>query len=134
MAAKKKPTLRERVDEYVDSPRMTHRLRHGEEVSALIDGNYGVYRACVTIHGPYDESCTCPSDDRPCKHVIALEETWEKRPDTFFDLDDLLGTLAKRPKADLLNVIALIVAAAPEALAALGVEEFEPVDRDQWYD
>jgi hypothetical protein len=135
MAAKKKPTLKDRVAEYVDSPLMTHRLRHGDEVSARIVGNYGVYRTCVTIHGECDQSCTCPSEERPCKHVLALEETWEEVPETFFDLDDLLTTLAKRSKTDLIDLIAEMAAAAPETLAALGVEGFEPVrEDDEWYD
>jgi hypothetical protein len=36
MPTRQKPSFEDRVQEYVDSPMMTHRLRHGKYVSAQI--------------------------------------------------------------------------------------------------
>ena len=47
MATRQKPTFEERVQEYVDSPLMTQRMRHEKCISAQIRGNFGVYRTTV---------------------------------------------------------------------------------------
>ncbi|MFO1536069.1 MAG: SWIM zinc finger family protein [Thermoplasmatota archaeon] len=71
-----------RVAEYVDSPDMTHRRRRGSVVTARIAGRYGNY----SVEWDLDDgegSCTCPSDDDPCKHAVALWRTWEANPGSF---------------------------------------------------
>lgn len=128
------PTLDERVDVYVDSPLMTHRVRFKRQLFARIQGSYGVYRTWVRLgHGDLDSGCTCPSEWRPCKHVHALESTWRANRRSFFDVGGFLKTLAGRPKAELVEVIGRLIARAPEGLAALGVKGFgdgEPEDPD----
>lgn len=78
--------------------------------------------------------CTCPSEQFPCKHVRALEATWKQNPDSFFDLVDLMNQLERKPKAELLALISEMAMAAPESLAACGIEEFDDEQLDDEYD
>ena len=98
-----------------------------------IDGNYGVYTTRLQIGRLEEGHCTCPSDWHPCKHLRALQATWEITPDSFFDLDEFLDALLNEPIADLVWLIGEMALAAPEALSACGFEEFEP-ERDDFYD
>ncbi len=129
MAKKReKPSTTERALEYIDSPRMVRRLRYGELLSAEILGNYGTYRTQLRIGKTQQAECTCPSEVWPCKHVIALNATWECHPETFFDVQPWLDALAKQSKGELLKMIGTMVMAVPETLGACGFEEFMPQD------
>lgn len=135
MAKKReKPTTTERALEYIDSPRMVRRLRYGNSVSAEILGNYGKYRTEVQLGKSQQAACTCPSEVWPCKHVIALNATWECHPETFFDLQTWLDGLAKQSKTDLLKLIGTMAMTAPVVLGACGIEEFMPNDESDDYD
>jgi uncharacterized Zn finger protein len=110
---------------------MTHRVSFKRRLSARIQGNYGVYRTWVRLASRgLDSGCTCPSDWDPCKHVKALELTWRENPKSFFDVDGFLKTLAGRSKTELIDTIGVLIARAPEGLAALGVKGFEEEDED----
>ena len=124
----------DRALEYIDSPLMIRRLRHGDVVSATIRGNYGVYRTEVRIGKPNEAACTCPSELWPCKHTRALAITWEQNPESFLDLQDWLDGLAKKSKGELIKLIGEIVQAAPESLGACGFEGFGPLEEDEEYD
>lgn len=134
--AKRRQTIEpvDRAIEYIDSPLMTQRLRYGDVLSALIHGNYGVYRTEVQIGSSHDARCTCPSEPWPCKHARALYATWECHPETFFDVQPWLDTLAKQSKANLLKLIGEMVVAAPAVLAVCGVEGFDCDDTDDMYE
>jgi hypothetical protein len=120
------PTFDDRVEVYVDSPLMTHRVRLGRRLFARIQGSYGIYRTWVRSGSRgLDSGCTCPSEWWPCKHVAALDRTWRANPRSFFDADRLLEKLASRPKTELVKTIGRLIARSPEALAALGVKGFE---------
>ena len=127
---KQKPSFDERVAEYVDSPQMTQRVRHGKVVSARIAGNYGVYRTQVSQSKKLAGECTCPSKLWPCKHVHALRATWEANPRSFFDLDGWLKQLAEEPKASLVEAIGNMVMEYPELLSVFGVPGFEDTEED----
>ena len=116
----------ERAHEYIDSPRMTQRLVHGKQLSAQIDGNFGIYRTHVRLVRSKEAGCTCPSDLWPCKHVHALRATWETSPESFFDLGQFLKGLAAKPKAELIDALRRVLIAYPESLSVLGVPGFEP--------
>jgi hypothetical protein len=131
MAAKRAKQKRpDRALEYIDSPMMQQRLRYGRELSARIQGNYGVYRTRVRIGSLETSSCTCPSEEWPCKHVRALVATWKSNPDSFYNLEALLTGLADEPTGTLIKMIAAMVVVAPESLAALGVDEFVEPEYD----
>mgnify|MGYP003383431537 CR=1 FL=1 len=129
---KKRPKATVPVDraaEYVDSPMLTRRVRHGRDLSARVDGRYGLYRTRARIGSlTSGSSCSCPSEGWPCKHVRALQETWKVNPDSFVDLDELIEGLASKKKTDLLRLIAEMVMIAPDSLSACGVEGFGPED------
>ena len=132
MATRQKPTFDERVKEYVDSPMMTQRFRHEKFVSAQIRGNFGAYRTTVNIKAKkLTGECTCPSDLFPCKHVHALRATWDKNPDSFFNLNDWLAALPKEPKESLVESIRSMVLHSPALLTVFGVSGFEEEENDE---
>jgi len=128
MAKRQKPTPEQRIAEYVDSPLMTQRVRFGKEISVRISGNYGVYRTWTKLTKKENGECTCPSDWWPCKHIHALRETWNRNPQSFFDLDQFLAELFERPKAELVEAIGQIVKQSPEFLRVFGIAGFEEED------
>jgi uncharacterized Zn finger protein len=135
MATQQKQSFDERVAEYVDSPVMTQRLRHGKQLSARIVGNCGVYRTQVAQSKKLTGDCTCPSEVWPCKHIHALRATWEANPASFYDLDSFLKKLADEPKDSLVESIANMVTASPGLLSVFGVPGFEEegVEEDEYY-
>ena len=116
--------------EDIDSSLTTQRLRDGHQLSARIDGRYGVYRTRVRLNRRLDGDCTCPSDLQPCKHVRALRATWERNPNSFLDVRAFLRSLDGCEKPQLIEAIGRIIAAFPPALGALGVSGFLPPDAD----
>ena len=118
----------DRAIEYIDSPRMTQRLVYRKQLSARIDGNYGAYRTTVRLGRKVEAGCTCPSDYFPCKHVRALQVTWDKNPESFFDLEVFLKALSEKPKAELVAALRQTLLAFPEALALFDVPGFNRDD------
>lgn len=116
----------DRADEYTDSPRMTQRLAYRKQLSARIEGNYGIYRTTVRLGRKLVASCTCPSDLSPCKHVYAVRATWDENPGSFLDLEAFLKDVAATPKAELVDAMRQVFLAYPETLAVFGVPGFEP--------
>jgi hypothetical protein len=132
MATRQKRTFDQRVKEYVDSAMMTQRLRHENYVSAQIRGNFGSYRttaACKTrtVTG----ECSCSSEIWPCKHIHALRATWDKNPESFFNLDDWLVTLPMQSKESLVEAIRNMVLYSPSLLTVFGVPGFEEDENDE---
>lgn len=124
----------DRVAEYVNSERMRQRLKVGNQISCLIDGNYGTYRTQATLKKRLESSCSCPSDSYPCKHVDALLETYRINPRSFLDFDIATNKkLAKMEKPELLQLIRRMVLASPTSLSALGVKGFETDDENEDY-
>jgi uncharacterized Zn finger protein len=125
----------DRVAEYVDSPRLTCRMRYGKKVSARIQGNYGVYRTFVSPAAKkLSGGCTCPSEIWPCKHIHALRETWSANPESFFDLVAWLKQMARRSKEELVESMGMMVIEVPELLELFGVEGFEANADDEYED
>ena len=136
MATQQKPSFEQRMTEYIDSPRVTQRVRHEKQLSARIAGNFGTYRTTVSQSKKMTGECTCPSELWPCKHIHALRATWEANPKSFFDLDDWLKKLAEEPKANLVEAIGSMVSAYPALLAVFGVPGFEDkadVNEEDYY-
>jgi hypothetical protein len=128
MATRKKPTFEDRVAEYVDSDRLTHRLRQGEQVSARIAGSFGFYRTQAELGKKVTGECSCPSELQPCKHVHALRKTWGINPESFLDLDWFLDELLAQSKQELIKVIGQMVLQFPENLSLFDVPGFEMPD------
>lgn len=134
MTKKVRRDVEDRAAEYVDSALMTQRLRNGRQLSARIEGHYGVYRTSLRLGTLADSSCTCPSEAWPCKHIRALRLTWERNPKSFFNLVDFLKELSARSKPELVDTIGKMVMVAPECLNVCGVEGFEPKRADDDYE
>lgn len=131
----------ERVQEYVDSERMVHRVHRDDALTCTILGNYGVYHVevrAVDAEGWREGRCTCPYDRGPCKHMDALLRTYEERPDSFVDLGELLDDLTDRPREELLDLIGEMVRMAPDSVRALGapgepsLRELLAAERGPW--
>jgi hypothetical protein len=120
-------TVDARAAEYVDRPVMYMRIRDGRRLVVRVSGNYGEYRTEVNLAAASGDSCTCPSEAFPCKHVRAVRETWRVNARSFFDVQNLLKSLAQSPHTALLAAIRTIVMAHPESLRILGVPGFAPV-------
>jgi hypothetical protein len=133
---KKRKSIKQvdRAAQYIDSPLMTQRLRYGRDLSARIDGNYGVYRTRVRLGRLADGNCSCPSEGWPCKHVRALEATWKSNPASFFDLTQVLEDLANKSRVDLLKLIAKMAMVAPDSLGACGVTAFNADEAEHDFD
>jgi len=118
-------TWKDRVEEYVDSPRMVQRIRSGSLLVVRIHGTQGAYHVQWNTKGRKG-ACTCPSDASPCKHVEALRETWRVHPESFADVDALLNIALKgRTREQLVDVIRSMILVSPSALTALGAMGFE---------
>ena len=131
MATRKRPTMEDRVAEYVDSPSMRMRVKYKKQISARILGVYGDYRTSVsrTLKNA-NGTCSCPSEIWPCKHILALRKTWDVNPDSFFDLDKFLKDLGKQPQEWLVEMIGSITSQFPECLSVLGVPGFDAEDEN----
>ncbi len=125
----------DRAAEYIDSPLMRRRLRFKGRLSVEIDGNFGLYRTEMRTGKKFDGSCTCPSEEWPCKHLRALKATWEKNPGSFLDLQALLNDLSTKSSDELAELIGQMAMLAPETLSLCGVEGFDDEDNEeQFYD
>lgn len=118
----------ERAMEYVDSPRMTQRIKLGDLLSCRIYGNYGIYLTRASIER---EDFSCPSEYQPCKHVNALRITYHEVPDSFLIVDELLNELKKKKKSELLDIIHEMIVTEPQMLSVLGIEGFEMDEEDE---
>ena len=83
MTAQAKGDRDPRAAEYVDSSSMRMRIRDGRRLVVRVDGRYGFYRTELNLAAPNASSCSCPSDEFPCKHVRALRKTWRVNPRSF---------------------------------------------------
>lgn len=120
-----------RVAEYVDSPRLACRIKVGDVILCAIAGNHGTYRTRASLRESWDASCSCPYDGGRCKHIMALEETYRKKPRSFVDVDRHLERLSKKPTQEILRLMREMVGAHPQALAALKIRGFRPLpERD----
>jgi hypothetical protein len=62
--------------------------------------------------------------------VHALRRTWDKKPESFLDLEWFLNELKGYSQEQLIEAIGRMVLAEPQHLAEFGVPGFE-VDRDE---
>lgn len=134
MTARRKQSFEERIAEYVDSPLLVCRIRHGKRISAHVHGRHGFYRTQVHLTRKLWDECTCPSEIWPCKHTHALHETWNINPDSFFDLTAWLGDLSKQRKSELIEVVAKMVFHSPTILGLFDIPGFEVEDDDEYYE
>lgn len=103
---------------------MRMRIRDGRRLVVRVDGRYGFYRTELNLAAPNASSCSCPSEESPCKHVRALRKTWRVNPRSFLELESLLDVLSRRRRSALLEALHTIIFAHPECLGALGVPGF----------
>ena len=127
---RQRPSISDRIAEYVDSPRLRNRMLDGDWIVATVDGNFGAYTTQARIRSKgkacalRDWSCTCPSEYSPCKHVSALVETWRINAKSFDDLAPRWKTLSLKPKGSLIQLIREIGEVHPGALRfALGLSD-----------
>lgn len=109
---------------------MRMRIRDGRRLVARIDGRYGFYRTELNLAAPKASSCSCPSDESPCKHVRALRRTWRINPRSFLELESMLDALSRRGRSAIFEALRTIIFAHPECLGALGIPGFRLDDSE----
>ena len=75
------------------------------------------YRTSVELMstGIADTRCSCPYDwEGDCKHIVALLLTYIEAPETIHRIEDLLPTLALKPKSNLLQIISMLIKRNPK--------------------
>jgi uncharacterized Zn finger protein len=76
--------VRQRADVYACSERLVQRRLVGDRITACAEGNHGDYAVWISVGEDGIEShCDCRSEERPCKHLIALARTYLEEPETF---------------------------------------------------
>ncbi len=126
-------TLKERVAKYVDSGLMTHRIKINKMLICRIEGNFGTYQTTYDLSKSGEKTdCTCPAEYWPCKHSLALAETYEVAPDTFIDTKDVLKKMQRKKKPELLEIIKKMIQCAPGSLSVLGIEGFESNEEEEF--
>ena len=75
------------------------------------------YRTTVELMptGIVSTHCSCLYEgDGDCKHIAALLLTYVESPETLYSVEDLLATLAGKPKSSLLQIISELLKRSPE--------------------
>ena len=71
--------------------------------------------------------CSCPYDaEGDCKHIVALLLTYIEAPETICRIDDLLATLALKPKSSLLQIISELLKRNPQLAPIVQVDADMP--------
>ena len=87
-------------------------------LSATCQGSYPrPYRTAVELMptGIAATRCSCPYDaDGDCKHIVALLLTYIDAPETIRHIENLLATLASKPKSSLLQIISELLKRDPQ--------------------
>jgi hypothetical protein len=109
---------------------MRMRVRDGRRLVVRVDGRYGFYRTELSLAAPIAGSCSCPSEESPCKHMRALRKTWRVNPRSFLELESLLDLLSRRGRGAFREALRAIIFAHPECLGALGIPGFGLDDTD----
>ncbi|MHB8837791.1 MAG: SWIM zinc finger family protein [Gemmatimonadaceae bacterium] len=113
MTARAKGGRDPRAAEYVDSPSMRMRLRDGRRLVVRVDGRYGCYRTELNLAAPNASSCSCPSEESPCKHVRALRKTWRVNPRSFLEIQRVLDGVSRQGRGALLGALRTIIFVHP---------------------
>ena len=99
-------------------------------LSARCQGSLpGPYRTSVELMptGIAATRCSCPYDAAgDCKHIVALLLTYIEAPETICRIDDLLATLALKPKSSLLQIISELLKRDPELVPIVQVDADVP--------
>lgn len=97
-----------------------------------IQGNFGIYQTTYDLGKRGEKTdCTCPAEYWPCKHSLALHETYRIAPETFPDIKDILKEIGRKTKPELVEIIKKMIQRAPESLSVLGVEGFESNEEEE---
>ena len=108
----------ERGLEYFHAGAIGNPVLQDWRLSATCQGSYPKpYRTSVELMptGIVSARCSCPYDaGGDCKHIVALLLTYIEAPETISRIDDLLATLALKPKSSLLQIISALLKRNPE--------------------
>lgn len=112
-----------RGKQYFRQGMITDTRRQGATLKARCAGSrptpYHV-RATFNAHGVRDAHCSCPiGDGGYCKHVAALLLTWQARPASFTEIEELDAALDRRGKAELIALIKQMLRHAPDLESVL---------------
>ncbi len=80
------------------------------------------YKVRVEITDEIDSECTCPVRGM-CKHGVSLILQWVKERSSFLDADNLLASLERRDKRELIKIISILIEEEPVLASKLAFSE-----------
>ena len=93
-------------------------IRDERRLVVRVDEHYGFYRTEINLAARNASSCSCPSEESPCKHVRALRKTWRVNPQSFLEIQTVRDPLSRRGRRAFLEALRTIVLAHPECLTS----------------
>lgn len=121
-----------RGEEYYRTGRVRRCLKSARSLQAQVCGAT-VYDVHITeCRGELIAICTCPfaqSWEGYCKHIVATLLAWLEEPERFVSTEDLQGTLKKKTKGELVEILSRICEAYPQIaqdFLGVGEREFDP--------
>jgi Uncharacterized conserved protein len=109
--------------DYFEREYVENGVKKGEELHGTVLGSApDPYK--VTVEIAQDEiyaECTCPVG-RMCKHGVALLLQWINNKDSFTDVDNVLSSLQKKSKEELIKMMGSLVERDPILAAKLSFQ------------
>ncbi|MBE0517473.1 MAG: hypothetical protein IBX41_08845 [Methanophagales archaeon] len=99
--------------EYVENGYVEIGVKKGNKLVGTVLGSApNPYKVRVEITDEIRSECTCPVGAM-CKHGVALILQWMKERSSFLDADNLLASLERRDKNELIKIISAIIEEEP---------------------
>ncbi|MCR4404355.1 MAG: hypothetical protein NUW06_03560 [Candidatus Acetothermia bacterium] len=122
----------QRGEDYYRSGRVRRCLKSARGLQAQVHGTT-VYDVRITERrGKLIAICTCPfaqSWEGYCKHIVATLLAWLEEPERFVSTEGFQGTLKKKTKGELVEILSRICEAYPriaQDFLGVGEREFNP--------
>ncbi|MFZ2071860.1 MAG: hypothetical protein WAV32_09775 [Halobacteriota archaeon] len=109
--------------EYFENGYVEIGVKKGNKLIGTVLGSApNPYKVRLTIADEIDSECTCPVGEM-CKHGVALILQWVKGRSSFLDADNLLASLERRDKNELIKIISAIIEEEPVLASKFALSE-----------
>ena len=109
--------------EYVENGYIEIGVKKGNKLIGTVHGSApNPYKVRVEITDEIHSECTCPVGEM-CKHGVALILQWMKERGSFLDADNLLASLERRDKNELMKIISTILEEEPVLASKFALSE-----------
>lgn len=109
--------------EYFENGYVEIGVKRGNKLIGTVLGSApNPYKVRVEITDEIHSECTCPVGEM-CKHGVALILQWMKGRSSFLDADNLLASLERRDKRELIKIISAIIEEEPVLASKFALSE-----------